>query len=90
MLGNPKASVLKDNLQCLGDFVNGLGGVPTARTDLGIKGGGATGLEQDWTKPQAEKSLEKQKEYLEFCGGGGALLIVEEPNIVPSFVDFMM
>ena len=37
VLGRRKTSVLQDTLKRLRDFVNGLGGVPDARTDLGIK-----------------------------------------------------
>ena len=70
------ASALQDALQRLRDFVNGLGGVPDARIDLGIKGNAACGLERNWTFAEAQRSLMLQKQYLEFCVGGGALLIL--------------
>ena len=58
---------LQDTLKCLRDFVNGLGGVPDARTDLGIKNSVITGLERNWTSAEAQQSLMLQKQYLEFC-----------------------
>ena len=70
---NHVAAVLQDALQRLRDFVNGLGGVPDARIDLGIKGNAASGLERNWTFAEAQRSLMLQKQYLEFCIGGGAL-----------------
>lgn len=73
---NHVAAVLQDALQRLRDFVNGLGGVPDARIDLGIKGNAASGLERNWTFAEAQRSLMLQKQYLEFCVGGGALLIL--------------
>ena len=73
VLSNRKPSVLQDTLRSLRDFVNGLGGVPNARTNLGISGGGVTGVGRDWTFAEAQRSLMLQKQYLEFCVGGGFL-----------------
>ena len=73
---NHVVALLQDALQRLRDFVNGLGGVPDARIDLGIKGNASSGLERNWTLAEAQRSLLLQKQYLEFCVGGGALLIL--------------
>ena len=66
---------MQDTLQRVRDFVNGLGGVPDARIDLGIKGNAVSGLERKWTLTEAQRSLMLQKQYLAFCVGGGALII---------------
>ena len=44
VLGNPRATVLKDTLRHLRDFVNALGGVPDARTVMGIRSVAASGM----------------------------------------------
>ena len=61
VLGRRKTSVLQDTLKRLRDFVNGLGGVPDARTDLGIKNSAISGLDRNWTSAEAQQSLMLQK-----------------------------
>ena len=73
VLGRRKTSVLQDTLKRLRDFVNGLGGVPDARTDLGIKNSAISGLDRNWTSAEAQQFLMLQKQYLEFCVGGRRL-----------------
>ena len=70
VLGNPRATVLKDTLRHLRDFVNALGGVPDARTGMGIRSSGSSGVERTWTSADAERGMTLQKQYLEFCAGG--------------------
>lgn len=70
VLGNPRASVLKESLRHLRDFVNAFGGVPDARRGMGIRSAGVTGVERSWTASEAERGMALQKQYLEFCAGG--------------------
>lgn len=70
VLGNPRATVLKETLRHLRDFVNALGGVPDARTGMGIRSSGSSVVERTWSSADAERGMTLQKQYLEFCAGG--------------------
>lgn len=70
VLSNPRATVLKDTLRHLRDFVNALGGIPDVRRGMGIRSSSVAGVERSWTAADAERGMALQKQYLEFCAGG--------------------
>lgn len=75
VLSNPRATVLKDTLRHLRDFVNALGGIPDVRRGMGIRSSSVAGVERSWTAADAERGMALQKQYLEFCAGGRGLYL---------------